>query len=426
MVVPKEVTKDPERLVATLEKYKIERLVLVPTLLRSLLMYLPLQCNGNLLRGLKIWICSGEPLTLSLAKEFFTYFEEGVQILCNFYGSTEVMGDVTYFVCESKKQLDNYERVPIGIPVNNTVIYLLDSDYRPVKDENIGELFVSGFNLAHGYVNGRDPERFIENPLAVDMKYDRIYRTGDFASTHKGILYYEGRTDSQIKIRGHRVDLSEVEKNIASINGITKAVVLCYHTGEIDQALLAFVTLNEHITVTGLQLEEELKILLPQYMIPQVIVLDSVPLLVNGKVDRQSLLKMYENTNNNDDSEVELDYDYSGVLECQMQVAKDLFETIGSVIGRSTRTTLSLKSNFYELGGNSLNSIFTVTELRNKGYFISITNFIGAKDLEEILTKISSAEKMNGGAVEADLKMSCDMKLQAISLVLDHKEDTIE
>lgn len=94
VVVPKEVTKNPSRLVEVLEEYKIERLVLVPTLLRSLLLYLPLQETtraGKLLYNLKIWVCSGEPLSLQLSKEFFDYFEEGTHVLCNFYGSTEVI-----------------------------------------------------------------------------------------------------------------------------------------------------------------------------------------------------------------------------------------------------------------------------------------------------------------------------------------------
>lgn len=168
LVIPKDVTKDPERLVQALETYKIERLVLVPTLLRTLLMYLPLKNKPNLLHRLKIWVCSGESLPVSLANEFFDYFHEGTHILCNFYGSTEIMGDVTYFVCKGKQQLLPYEKVPIGYPVNNTVVYILDGDYRPAKVGKTGELFVSGLNLASGYVNGRDQFRFIENPLATD------------------------------------------------------------------------------------------------------------------------------------------------------------------------------------------------------------------------------------------------------------------
>lgn len=222
------------------------------------------------------------------------------------------MGDVTYFVCESKKQLNSLERIPIGHALDNTIIYLLDADFRPVKSEEIGELYVSGANLASGYVNGRDPDRFIDNPLAVDPVYSKIYKTGDFASLYKGVIYYEGRTDSQIKIRGHRVDLTEIEKNLTALDYVEKGVVLCYRAGEIDQALVAFCVvkgdhLNKYIAKTGMQVENELKLKLASYMVPQVVVLETIPLLVNGKIDRQSLLKMYENTNNNDDTEVELE-----------------------------------------------------------------------------------------------------------------------
>lgn len=167
LVIPKEITKDPERLVDALEKFKIERLVLVPTLLRAILMYLDLQNEPNLLFNLKIWVCSGEILSTVLAESFFDYFKEGTHVLCNFYGSTEIMGDVTYFICESKAQMKSFDKVPIGFPVDNTAIYILDNDLSPVKAGDTGEMFVSGSNLANGYVNGRDPQRFIENPLAT-------------------------------------------------------------------------------------------------------------------------------------------------------------------------------------------------------------------------------------------------------------------
>lgn len=162
----------------------------------------------------------------------------------------------------------------------------------------MGELYVAGLNLAAGYVNGRDPNKFIDNPLAIDFNYTKLYATGDYASYVKNTLFYEGRTDSQIKIRGHRVDLSEVENAVNSINGVDKAVVLCYRPGEIDQALLAFTTTKNHL-VNEYRIEDELKEKLTSYMIPQVVIIESIPLLVNGKVDRQGLLKMYENTNNN-------------------------------------------------------------------------------------------------------------------------------
>lgn len=98
-----------------LQLFQIERLVLVPSLLRSLLMYLSLNNNTSALSNLKLWISSGEPLTVSLAKEFFRYFSaENGHVLCNFYGSTEVMGDVTYFSIKGEQSLENLDKVPIG------------------------------------------------------------------------------------------------------------------------------------------------------------------------------------------------------------------------------------------------------------------------------------------------------------------------
>lgn len=238
---------------------------------------------------------------------------------------------------------------------------------------------------------------------------------------------YEGRTDSQVKIRGHRVDLSEVEKNVAELPLVEKAIVLCYRAGHVDQAILAFVKLRDDSPmVTEMQLEGRLKDKLADYMTPQVIILEHVPLLVNGKVDRQALLKTYETANNNEgDSSIVLDYDYSEVPEELKLTARDLFETVGGVIGRSTRASLSPRSNFYELGGNSLNSIFTVTLLREKGYNIGISEFIAAKNLGEIIDKMSA----NHDAVQLEeetLNACPHLKMEAVPLRLEHRQDVIE
>lgn len=139
-------------------------------------------------------------------------------------------------------------------------------------------------------------------------EYARLYRTGDYASVGKGgVIQYEGRTDSQIKLRGHRVDLSEIDKQLLSIKHVDKGIVLCYHAGQIDQAILAFATIKSDSSVQqGMQIENMLREKLADYMVPQVILIESVPLLVNGKIDRQTLLKMYENTNNNGESDSKL------------------------------------------------------------------------------------------------------------------------
>lgn len=131
-------------------------------------------------------------------------------------------------------------------------------------------------------------------------EFARLYRTGDFASVNAdGIIQYDGRSDSQIKIRGHRVDLSEIEKHFLEIDGVDKGIVLCYHAGKMDQTVLAFAAVKSTSTLHEMQIENLLRQKLPEYMTPQVIVIENVPLLVNGKIDRQTLLKMYENANNN-------------------------------------------------------------------------------------------------------------------------------
>lgn len=129
-----------------------------------------------------------------------------VIVVTNFYG----ISDLTAFSLT-------------GLPVDNTIVYLLDGQFRPAKAGDVGELFVSGLNLAAGYVNGRDPEKFLDNPLAIDPTYAKLYRTGDFARVEKEVLVYEGRTDSQVKVRGHRVDLAEIEKAVNALEGVRQS-----------------------------------------------------------------------------------------------------------------------------------------------------------------------------------------------------------
>lgn len=136
--------------------------MLVPILLTDILAYLRLQ-NQRLLSNLKTWVSCGETLTTSLAAEFFKYFHDGTHRLCNFYGCTEVMGDVTYYVCENIEQVADLTKVPIGCPIDNTAIVLMDDNFNLVKKGDRGEIFVTGLSLANGYVNGREKSKYIHN-----------------------------------------------------------------------------------------------------------------------------------------------------------------------------------------------------------------------------------------------------------------------
>lgn len=168
VIVPREVTKNPETFVQVLEKHKIQRLVLVPSLLQSMLMYLNLQNKQDLLPSLKLWICSGETLSIALADKFFVTFHGDNRILANFYGSTEIMGDVTYHIMRDRNDLKLAEKVPIGKPMDNCIVYLVDKDMRLVPQGEIGELLIAGKNLAAGYLRDRESHRFSDNPHVID------------------------------------------------------------------------------------------------------------------------------------------------------------------------------------------------------------------------------------------------------------------
>lgn len=162
LTVPSDVIKDPSKLIDLLESYKVERLSLTPTLLMSILNYLLLRKECRL-SNLKTWMCGGETLTMLLAKKFFRYFRDGMHRLCNFYGSIETMGTACFYVCEDIKELEGLSDVPIGYPLDNTLIFIMNNDMNPVKPGETGEMFVAGSSLARGYVADRDKSKFIYN-----------------------------------------------------------------------------------------------------------------------------------------------------------------------------------------------------------------------------------------------------------------------
>lgn len=140
------------------------------------------------------------------------------------------------------------------------------------------------------------PNRLHSFSYFSQTEFARLFRTGDFASVNKaGHIQYEGRSDSQIKIRGHRVDLSEIDKHLLEIDGVDKGVVLCSVADKNDPKILAFVALDASSKLREMQIENLLRQKLPEYMRPQVMLIENFPFFVNGKIDRQTLLKMYEN-----------------------------------------------------------------------------------------------------------------------------------
>ena len=197
VILPHSESANPQEMIRFLDEAKVTRIILVPSLLQALLNTRP--DLGEALRSLKIWTVSGERLTRNLLLKFRASVPDG--ILLNLYGSTEVAGDVTW--AEFAGDIGNLERdVPIGQPILNAEIYILDENLQPVAPGKVGELWVGGAVLARGY--HKKPEetkaRFILNPFSGN---GILFKTGDLVTIdNHGVLYYIGRVDNQVKIRG--------------------------------------------------------------------------------------------------------------------------------------------------------------------------------------------------------------------------------
>jgi acyl carrier protein len=231
-------------------------------------------------------ICSGEELSSELQKQYFDCLGAD---LFNLYGPTEAAVDVTAWRCRKD---DQSNVVPIGRPIANTEIYILDESLSPVPVGGIGELHIGGVGLADGYW-GRTAltaEKFIPNPFS-DAPGSRLYKTGDVARyLAEGEIVYLGRRDQQVKIRGVRVELREIEAAISEISEVEANVVMARKDRPGDERLVAYVVSRSPGLVEPEKLRNHLKSRLPAQMVPShFILLESFPLSANGKLDRTAL-----------------------------------------------------------------------------------------------------------------------------------------
>jgi amino acid adenylation domain-containing protein len=288
VVVSDACVKDPRRLVEILSTRHVTRIVVVPSLLRALLeTYDDL---GDRLPRLTLWVTSGEALSPELLRPFRKQLPHSR--LLNLYGSSEVAADVT---CYDTAATRSHSSVPIGRPIANTRVYILDRHGEPVPVGVPGELYVAGAGLARGYLNRPEltAEKFLPDPFSA-VPGARLYRTGDRARYRPdGNIEYLGRIDDQVKIRGFRVELGEVEAALAEHPAVCQAVVLARDDALGDKRLVAYVVLDTDRSLDQSTVRTELRSRLPDYMIPShFITLPALPLTPHGKCDRMALTKM--------------------------------------------------------------------------------------------------------------------------------------
>jgi amino acid adenylation domain-containing protein len=281
VIIPQEAVLDPELLLRVLCRERVTRIVLVPSQLRALLDHAP-----NLQQRvpeLKLWSCSGEVLPGNLGRRFRAAFP-GAKML-NIYGSSEVAADATCHEVADR----NSTSVPIGKPISNTQVYLVDECSSVVPIGIRGEIYIGGDGLARGYLNRPEltAERFVRNWMELPQSA-RLYRTGDLGRWRgDGEIVYLGRLDTQIKLRGVRIELGEIESVLATHPAVREAVVAVGGEAE-QQKLAAYLVMKDRATVPEAgELRRYLRSKLPEHMVPASYwEIEAVPLLPSGKVNR--------------------------------------------------------------------------------------------------------------------------------------------
>ncbi len=297
--------------------------------------------------GLRV-LCGGEALPPDLAEALLPRVDQ----LWNMYGPTEttVWSAIAPITAEAR---DAGAMMPIGRPIANTQLYVLDADLQPVPVGAIGELYIGGDGLARGYHRRPDltAARFVPDPVSR-RPGSRLYRTGDLARYRlDGNLECLGRIDQQIKLRGHRIELGEIESQILAHPGVDQAVVLVREDHPGDQRLVAYVVARapDHAIVSALQ--EHLASKLPVYMLPGAIVLMSgIPLTPNGKIDRRALPRPQHRA--------------SAMAAPRDALELQLIRTWEQVLGVEP---IGIHDDFFALGGHSIDAIRLIAHLQTLG-----------------------------------------------------------
>ncbi|HWS39612.1 MAG TPA: amino acid adenylation domain-containing protein [Actinoplanes sp.] len=368
--------RDPARLSALIRQAEITVMQATPSLWEVLL-----DTSAVDLSRVRA-ISGGEPLSLSLAERLHSAGAE----LTNAYGPTETTIWSTAYAFESGQSAG---APSIGRPIRQTRVHVLDEQLRPVSDEVVGELYIAGDGVARGYLRrpGMTAARFVADPFGPAGS--RMYRTGDrVRRTADGCLEFVGRVDHQVKIRGHRVELGEIEAATEDLPGVARAVVVLSEAQPGNKQLIAYAVplagfVLEPARVRGLLAER-----LPLHMVPQtVVVLHSLPQSPNGKVDRAALPAP--------ESTVQVGPAMPGSSD-----EERLCALFGELLGIPR---VGATDDFFDLGGDSLLAIRLISRIRNEfGETLEVSEFFDAPTVRQLWSRLRPAASARSGPVLAE------------------------
>ncbi len=365
--------QDPAYLASIIAEQRITTLHFVPSMLQAFLQEPQLERCTSLLRV----ICSGEALSSELQQRFFERFPARVQ-LHNLYGPTEAAIDVTYWECQRHSDQGS---VPIGRPIANTQIYILNAALQPVPVGVPGELHIGGVGLARGYHNRPEltAEKFIRDPFSQDTTA-RLFKTGDLARYRAdGVIEFLGRIDHQVKIRGFRIELGEIEAVLGQHPAIKDVVVVANEDAMGHKRLLAYLVARPQSIQPSIEaLRTYLKDLLPDYMLPALFLyLDALPLAPNGKVDRKALPGP-------DTERPELE---AAFVAPSTPTEVGLAQIWSSVLGIDR---IGIYDNYFDLGGASIQALEMISKAVAAGMPLELEMLFEYQTIAELAAAIDA------------------------------------
>ncbi|MCU7668197.1 non-ribosomal peptide synthetase [Bacillus thuringiensis] len=338
--------------------------------------------DSEKIRSLRFIIMGGEAASTNAIRSWQNTFKNQVQLV-NEYGPTEATVSAMYYfipVLEGDNNL--LGSIPIGIPISNTKVHILNTYMQHCPVGTMGELYIESLGLAQGYWKQEEKTKqaFISNPFSEDNS-KRLYRTGDLARwLPNGNIEFMGRKDKQVKIRGHRIELGEIEDAMLQLEGISQAVVTQTKDGMLLQAY--------YKTVDGIGIEKSklalhLSNVLPEYMVPKYYshVLE-IPITANGKIDFEKLPK--------------IEFDHKQKDECKLKPQTKVQKNIAKVWSEVLNVkSIGLKDDFFNLGGHSLKVMPALVKLKPLYPNLKIQDFFKYRTIEKLASHIEEMEDMS-------------------------------
>ncbi|MEV0219300.1 amino acid adenylation domain-containing protein, partial [Streptomyces sp. NPDC050704] len=376
VVVPYAVTRSPEEFLDLLVRERVTVLNQTPSAFRSLI-------GTDAELALRAVVFAGEKLEISELRPWTDRFGLDRIALVNMYGITETTVHTTYHRL-TDRDLEPQAGNPVGRPLADLRVYLLDADGRLVPIGVPGEIHVGGPGVARGYLNRPEltAERFVPDPYGPAGS--RLYRSGDLARRlPDGGLEFLGRIDDQVKIRGFRIELGEIETALAAHPQVRDAVVLVREDTPGDKRLVAYLTAAADAAPAPGELRSHLAAQLPEYMVPSAFVaLDALPLTTNGKLDKRALPAPGQDA-----------LGATGHVAPRTVTEERIAEVWADVLGLDR---VGVEDGFFDLGGHSIRAVALVGRLRAIGYDLAV------RDVFEYRTVARVAELVTGRPAPAD------------------------